>query len=55
MNKYNRVKGQAKINFLALNKSSRQKILNAYFKDETCNEKMDNLVERLKLYKVFNP
>ena len=57
MNKYARTKGQstAKISFLALNSKSQRKILNAYFKDETGYEKMDNLVDRLKLYKVFNP
>ena len=52
MNKY-KPSGQAKINFLALNKKSKEKLLNAYFKDLTSHEKMDNLVDRLKLYKVF--
>lgn len=45
--KYDLSMGQAKVNYLALNKKSQQKLENSYFKDETSNEKMDNLMERL--------
>ena len=31
--KYNQIMGQAKVNFLALNKKSQKKLLNTYFKD----------------------
>lgn len=54
MNKYHKTKGQAKLHFLALDKHSQSKLDSSYFKDETCHEKMDNLVDRLKLYKVLN-
>ena len=53
MNKYVRTTGQAKINYLALTRKSQKKLTNAYFKDETCYEKMDNFVDRLKVHKVF--
>ena len=35
MSKYDRSSGQAKINYLALNRKSQKKINNAYFKEET--------------------
>ena len=55
MKKYSGTYGQAKINFLALGKKSKSKLLSAYFKDKTSNEKMDNFLDRLKVYKVFKP
>ena len=52
--KYDRVEGQAKINFYALSKKSKNKLLNAYFRNETNNDKMDNLIEKLKSHRVFS-
>ena len=53
MLKYTQMHGQAKVNFLALSKKSKTRLLNSYFKDETSNEKMDNLLERMKKYRIF--
>ena len=51
--KYDQILGSAKVNFLALNKKSRKRLLNAYFRDSTSEEKMDNLMSRLQLYRIF--
>ena len=34
MKKYDKLNGQAKLNFLALNKKSQKKLINAYFRSE---------------------
>ena len=54
MKKYDRVSGQAQMNFLALSKKSQQRIANSYLQSRSSHEKMDNLVERLKFDRVFN-
>ena len=53
-NKYAKYHGQAKMTYLALDKKSRQKLKNAYFKDKLSNEKMDNLIDTMKYNGVFN-
>ena len=53
MSKYDKYHGQSKIGFLALSKKSQQKILNSYFKNETCGEKMDELLEKLRRHRVL--
>ena len=47
-NKYAKFHGQAKMTYLALDKKSRKKLGNAYFKDKLSNEKMDNLIDNMK-------
>ena len=53
MLKYDPVDGKAKIDFLALSQKSKNKLINAYFKDETNNVKMDNLIQRLKKNQIL--
>ena len=53
MLKYKKIQGQAKMNFLALNKKSRERIMNSYFKNELSNHQIDELVEKFKEGRVF--
>ena len=41
------------MSYLALNQKSKKRLENPYFKDKLSNEKMDNLIDKMKQHGVF--